>query len=80
MYRVQQRFDTTSIGDVPEAIRQGFSQLDIGNRVRPGQRVAVTAGSRGIDNLITITATVVECLRNMGVKPFVLGALKCFLF
>jgi hypothetical protein len=75
MYRIQQRFDTTSIGDVPEAVRRGFSRLDIGKNVQPGQRVAVTAGSRGIDNLTTITATVVECLRNMGLKPFILPAM-----
>jgi len=75
MYRIQQRFDTTSIGDVPEAVRRGFSRLDIGKNVQPGQRVAVTAGSRGIDNLTTITATVVECLRNMWLKPFILPAM-----
>jgi hypothetical protein len=75
MYRIQQRFDTTSIGDVPEAVRRGFSRLDIGKNVQPGQRVAVTAGSRGIDNLATITTTVVECLRNMGLKPFILPAM-----
>lgn len=75
MYRIQQKFDTTSIEDVPEAVRRGFSRLDIGKNVQPGQRVAVTAGSRGIDNLIPITATVVECLRNMGLKPFILPAM-----
>ena len=75
MYRIQQRFDTTSIGDVPGAVRRGFSRLDIGKNVQPGQRVAVTAGSRGIDNLTTITAAVVECIRNMGLKPFILPAM-----
>ncbi len=75
MYRIQQRFDTTSIGDVPEAVRREFSRLDIGKNVQPGQRVAITAGSRGIDNLIPITATVVECLRNVGLKPFILPAM-----
>jgi len=75
MYRIQQRFDTTSIGDVPEAVRREFSRLDIEKNVQPGQRVAVTAGSRGIDNLTTITATVVECIRDMGLKPFILPAM-----
>jgi hypothetical protein len=75
MYRIQQRFDTTCIGDVPEAVRREFSRLDIGKKVRQGQRVAVTAGSRGIDNLIPITAAVVECIRNMGLTPFILPAM-----
>jgi len=35
----------------------------------------VTVGSRGINNLRTIVATVVECLRNMGLKPFIMPAM-----
>ena len=65
----------TSIQDVPGMVRREFSRLDVGKNVQPGQRVAVTAGSRGIDNLIPITATVVECLRNVGLKPFLLPAM-----
>jgi len=75
MYRIQQRFDTTSIEDVPEAIGREFSRLDVGKNVQPGQRVAVAVGSRGIHNLSTIVATVVECLRKMGLKPFIFPAM-----
>jgi len=75
LYRIQQRFDMASIQDVPGMVRREFSRLDVGKNVQPGQRVAVTAGSRGIDNLIPITATVVECLRNVGLKPFLLPAM-----
>ena len=75
LYRIRQRFDMTSIQDVPGMVRREFSRLDVGKNVQPGQRVAVTAGSRGIDNLIPITATVVECLRNVGLKPFLLPAM-----
>jgi hypothetical protein len=68
MYRIQQRFDTTSIEDVPEAIGREFSRLDVGKNVQPGQRVAVAVGSRGIHNLSTIVATVIACLRKMDVS------------
>ena len=75
MYRIQQRFDTTSIQDVVAAIRREFSRFNLEGKVQPGQRVAVTVGSRGINNLKTIVATVVECIRNMGLKPFILPAM-----
>lgn len=75
MYRIQQRFERTSIRDIPEAVRQEFSRLNGAKNVKPNQRVAVTVGSRGIDNLRTIVATVVECLRNMGLKPFIMPAM-----
>jgi len=75
MYRIQQRFDTTSIQDVAGAIRREFSRFDAGKKVRPGKRVAVTAGSRGIHHYVTIVATVVECLRNMELNPFIIPAM-----
>jgi hypothetical protein len=75
MYRIQQRFERTSIKSIPEAVRQEFSRLKGTKNIKPNQRVAVTVGSRGIDNLRTIVATVVECIRNMGLKPFILPAM-----
>jgi hypothetical protein len=75
MYRIQQRFDTTSIEDVPEAIDREFSRLNVAKNVQPGQRVAVAVGSRGIHNLPTIVATVVECIRNMELKSFIIPAM-----
>lgn len=75
MYRIQQGFDTTSIRDVPEEVRREFSRLNGGKNIKPHQRVAVAVGSRGINNLKTIVATVVECIRNMALKPFILPAM-----
>ncbi len=75
LYRIRQRFDRTSIQDVPDAVRREFSRLDERKNVQPGQRVAVAVGSRGINNLRTIVATVVECIRNMELEPFILPAM-----
>ncbi len=75
MYRIHQRFDTKSLEDVPGAIRREFSRVNVAQNVRRGQRVAVAVGSRGIHNLTTIVATVVECLRNMELKPFIFPAM-----
>ncbi len=75
MYRIHQRFDTKSLEDVPGAIRREFSRVNVAQNVRRGQRVAVAVGSRGIHNLTTIVATVVECLRNMALKPFIFPAM-----
>jgi len=75
LYRIRQRFDKTSIQDVPGAIHREFSRLNIAKNVQSGQRVAVAVGSRGIHNLRTIVATVVECLRDMALKPFIFPAM-----
>ena len=46
---VRQFLDATLIGDVRAAIAAEFRRPGIGDRLRPGQRVAVTAGRRGIE-------------------------------
>ncbi|MCE5241992.1 MAG: nickel-dependent lactate racemase [Desulfobacteraceae bacterium] len=75
MYRIRQRFDNFTIADVSAAVREEFARVDLSRRVRPGQRVAVAVGSRGIDRLPAMVATTVECLREMGLEPFVVPAM-----
>ena len=43
--------------------------------VKPGMRVAVTAGSRGIANIALILRTITEALREAGAAPFVVPAM-----
>jgi hypothetical protein len=44
-------------------------------RLRPGGRIAVAVGSRGITSLREIVALVVEWLRERGAKPFIMPAM-----
>ena len=53
---VRQFLDSTEIGDVRAAIAEQFRRSGIGDRLRPGQRVALTAGSRGIDRIDEVIA------------------------
>ena len=75
MVRVNQVFEMSSIPDVAAHIRKEFSSLSLEGKVRPGQTVALTAGSRGIYGYVTILATLVECLRGIGLKPFIIPAM-----
>src|SRR5262249_19256173 len=47
MFRVRQTFAGPRLDDIPAAVRTALARLDLGRRVRPGQSVALTAGSRG---------------------------------
>jgi hypothetical protein len=75
MVRVNQVFETSSIPDVAAHIRKEFSTLRLEKKVCSGQTVAVTAGSRGIYGYVMILATLVECLRGIGLKPFIIPAM-----
>ena len=52
-----------------------FAENGAFDSLKPGGRVAVSVGSRGIANLQTIVATVVELLRARGAQPYVVPAM-----
>jgi len=72
---IRQQLYSHPIQDIPAAIAQEMDRIGLKSRVRPGETIAVTAGSRGISNIALITREVVRHLRSVGVRPFVFPAM-----
>ena len=75
MYRVRQHFHRDCLADVEGTVRAEFAKDEIRSRVKPGMKVALGVGSRGIRNLSRIVKTVVEELKKLGADPFIMGAM-----
>lgn len=75
MYRVQQLFSKECLKDVAGATARELEKPEITAKLRPGMRVAVAVGSRGIRNLPVIVKTVVDSIRHTGAKPFIVSAM-----
>ena len=75
MHRVRQSFAADEIGDVREAVLAQLSRAEIRGKIRPGMKIAVAVGSRGIANIGTIVKAVTDGLRAFGAEPFVLSAM-----
>lgn len=75
MAQVQQRFDVSQIEDIAGEVSKQMEAFGLARRVKPGQRIAITAGSRGIANIAEIIAAAVAELRKVGAKPFVFPAM-----
>jgi len=73
MYRVRQRFNGTKVDDIRETVRAELNTLSL-TAVKPGHRVAITAGSRGIANIAQILQAIVEFFRALGVEPYIFPA------
>lgn len=74
--RVRQRWDSQPrVEDVPGAIAESVRLSRIRERVKPGGRVAITAGSRGISGIDRILKAAVDTLRSMGFDPFIIAAM-----
>ena len=75
MYRIRQSFDTPRLGDVRAEVQKQLASLELGRRVKPGETVAITVGSRGVANVAMITREIVQHFAALGAKPFVVPAM-----
>jgi hypothetical protein len=75
MLRIRQQFERPCIDKVPLAVRSALERLDLGRTIRPGQSVALTAGSRGIANIPLVLRSVATFLKDLGAHPFLVPAM-----
>lgn len=72
---VQQRISDAEVDDVGVDVRAGLKALPLAKQVRPGMRVAVAVGSRGISCLPKVVQAVVDTVRELGARPFLIPAM-----
>ena len=75
MYPVRQIFDDTAVGNVEQAVSCEMNKSWISEMVKPGMRVALAVGSRGIADLEKIVRHVGAALLERGAKPFIVPAM-----
>jgi hypothetical protein len=72
---VQQDLVDRSLKDIPSETRSQLERANFASAVKPGARIAIGAGSRGIANVATIVGAVVEYWKSHGCRPFVFPAM-----
>ena len=72
--RVRQGFDKTRLDDPCRAVSRNLQDL-LGGKLAPGSRVAITAGSRGINNLVGMTRAAAEAVKSIGGQPFIIPSM-----
>jgi hypothetical protein len=75
MYRIRQKFEGPAVADIPTAVQAELARANVASAIKPGQTVALTAGSRGVANIATIIKAVADYLKTIGAKPFVIPAM-----
>jgi len=75
MLVVRQRFPDLSLPDVAGEARRVLSESKLASRVKPGARIAIGVGSRGIANLATLVRAVVDYWRSAKAEPFIFPAM-----
>lgn len=75
MYAVRQHFETNSISDLPAAFESAAARHGCFDRIWPGMRVAVAAGSRGINRYAQVIRLTVDEIKRRGGNPFIFPAM-----
>lgn len=73
MVSVKQRFPAERLTDVEAAVRAELRKAE--SMIRPGTEIAVAVGSRGVDQLVTITRETVRMIRERGAIPFLVPSM-----
>ena len=77
MFQVRQCFPRPRISpeEIPSVIEKLLSDERFSSRVKPGMRIAITAGSRGIANVALTTKCLVDFVKRRSGKPFIVPAM-----
>src|ERR1043165_5879035 len=72
---IRQKFPDRHIPDVAAEVHKRLCASEFASRLKPGSRVAIGGGSRGIHNIATIVRNVVDYWKGQGMKPFLFPAM-----
>jgi hypothetical protein len=75
MAHVRQNLPSDHIDDVRSDVKQKLLASDVRQRIKAGNRIAITAGSRGIGAFIELLSGIVDAIKSCGGKPFIIPAM-----
>jgi hypothetical protein len=75
MIEMAQSYPPSRKLDFPSLLEQQFTQSGLRQNIKPGMRIALGVGSRGITNLKEIVKATLGVLTNAGARPFIVPAM-----
>ncbi len=77
MVQIKEKFDGTCIPveQIPDTVFQQLGQKKLEGMIKPGMRIAITVGSRGVSNIPLITRSIADFVKSQGGRPFVVPSM-----
>jgi len=72
---IEQQLYSRQVSDIAEEAAKACASAGLPAQIRPGHRVGVTVGSRGIANIADITRAVVAVVKAAGGRPFIIPSM-----
>ncbi len=71
IFKVRQKIDAPRLEDVEKRVNDLLDQFELSKKVKRGERIALTAGSRGIKDKPKVLKTIIGRLKDLGASPYV---------
>lgn len=71
IFKIHQKIDTPHLEEVESRVHELLDQFELSKKVKRGERIALTAGSRGIKDKPRVLKTIVDRLKDLGASPFI---------
>ncbi|WP_295582784.1 DUF362 domain-containing protein [uncultured Oscillibacter sp.] len=77
MVRVRQNFDRSHIPteELAAVVTRELDREELGGRILPGQKIAITCGSRGINHYAVMARAMVDFVRSKGAEPYIVASM-----
>ncbi len=75
LIKIHQKFDALEVADVPQVLRTELAKPGVGERIKPGTKIAIAVGSRGVAEILTLARVVAEEVKKRGGEPFIVPAM-----
>jgi hypothetical protein len=70
IFKIRQKIEAPRLTDVEKEMNALLDRFGLTGKVRPGERIALTAGSRGIRDKAKVLKVIATRLKGVGAKPF----------
>ena len=72
---VRQSFPASRRPDVEKRLADEFVRAGFAAKIKPGQKVLITSGSRGIESMLEVLQVLVKLVKSVGGRPLILPAM-----
>lgn len=70
IFKIRQKIEAPRLPDVEKEMHARLDRFGLSGKIRPGERIALTAGSRGIRDKAKVLKVIAARLKSLGANPF----------
>jgi hypothetical protein len=71
IFKIRQKIEAPRLENIEKRVNELLDQFELQKKVKRGERIGLTAGSRGIKDKPKVLKTIVSRLKDLGASPFI---------